>query len=372
MRIQFFLFFFIIFIGYIYNCLGDNEENRKQYIIIILSLLIGESCLRGLSVGSDTLAYHWWFEYYEDMEWNRIFTNFVNRYIYFQINDDIGFGIYMKLVHIFSHNFSFFLFISALFFFIPFGILLYKYTDKIQQLTFVFVLYVSLFNPIAMSGVRKEISLGFAIVAFLFYVEKKYIYSIIILLIGATIHESILLVLLVPILDLFSGKWIFISHVISFFLIPFIIYSSGTLLLMMGGIAKNERYQKYGLQEAQGGAWTFFIFIELISLFCLISFCKKILKDDNTFFKKLYIMLPLFTIFAPLIKHSGSMIRISQYFHIYIVLLIPYAIDIYFNKNNRKYIYIALIVLLISMSYMAGWSNYTFIWQDNIPIYKYY
>ena len=366
MNIQIYLFAIAILLGVIYQKLGNTPQNRKQYIFVFLSLLTAESCLRGLSVGSDTKSYLWMFETWRYVEWREVLSNFIIRYFRNELTNDIGYRIYMKLIHIISHNFSFFLFISALFFFIPFGVMLYKYIDEILTLTFVFVLYVALFNMIAMSGVRKEIALGFAIWAFLLYVENKYICAIIVLLIGTTIHQTILLMLLVPILAILPSKCIYIIHIFSFILIPIFIIYSGKILINMANLALNEHYLVYGELEAQGGATTFLTLIELLSLFCLIALKEKLLLNESIFFKRLYVMLPLFTIFAPLITHSGSMIRISQYFHIYIALLLPMGIKNFFDNCNQKIVYISLMTILIVLSLCASTMKYTFIWQDNI------
>ena len=78
----------------------------------------------------------------------------------------------------------------------------------------------------------------------------------------------------------------------------------------------------------------------------------------------LYAALPCFSFFAPLITNNGSMIRISQYFHIYILLLFPLAIDMVFEKN-RKAVYILLCVVLLFLSFKSGNEPYYFIWEDH-------
>ena len=163
-------------------------------------------------------------------------------------------------------------------------------------------------------------------------------------------HQTILLILLVPLISILPSKVIIIIHALSFLLIPVFIYFSSQILIGMANIAMNEHYLGYGEKEAQGGATTFLTLIELISLFCLISLYNKLLKNDNKILKKLYCMLPLFTVFAPLIMHNGSMIRISQYFHIYILILFPYSLEIFFKEKDSKVIYITSIAILICLT----------------------
>lgn len=353
--------------GWFFSSQGNSPKNRKSYIIFMMILLVMESCLRGLSVGSDTTNYYYMFKSAGAEHWSYIWQAMKERYIEMTRTEDIGFMVYNKLIYMIWPNFSFMLFISALTFFIPFGILLNRYTKDFSQLIFIFVLYVVLFNMIAMSGVRKEIALGFSVWAFMFYVDKDYKKCAICVFLGTMIHMTTLLFLLIPAIGLLKKKFLRFFHVLAFALIPFVIAFSGLIITWMAETSGNEKYSVYGEDEAQGGAMTFTLLIEMISLFCLYAF-RKIDFTKQPFMSKLYIMLPCFTFFAPLITNNGSMIRISQYFHLYIVLLLPYAIDIYF-ENKRKSIYAVLIIFLLMLSFSTGYEPYTFIWNDSLPRY---
>ena len=268
----------------------------------------------------------------------------------------------MKFIQLFSNNFQFFLFICALFFFIPFGKLLYIFTTDNRQLTFVFIFYVALFNMIAMSGVRKEMALGLSILFFLYYVEKKYIKMTLALIVGVSIHMTTLLILLVPLINIFPKKWLRYIHIAAFAAIPIVLSAMGPMLVLMADFIDNEKYAQYGEGASEGGAGTFFLLIELLSLLCLWAFRKINIKDDKILCN-MYAMLPLFTIFAPLIQHSGSMIRISQYFHLYLLVLVPYAVECLYKKVGLQIVYIVLSVILIILSMRTSTEDYYFFWQ---------
>lgn len=348
--------------GYFFSSKGNTPIYRRNYIIFMMIILTMESCLRGLSIGSDTYNYYYLFKSMGTESWVDIWQAFKTRYIDFKGTEDIGFNVYNKLIYTIWPNFSFFLFISALTFFIPLGKLLNKYTNDFQQLIFIFILYVALFNMIAMSGVRKEIALGCTIGAFMFYVDKKYVKCTICILLGTVIHMTTLLFLLIPFLSLLKPSILKTLHLLAFISVPAVIAFSKPIILLLAETSGNERYSVYA-GEAQGGAMTFCILIEMISLFCLYAF-RKIDLSQSPFLSKLYIMLPCFTFFAPLITNNGSMIRISQYFHLYLVLLFPYAIDLVF-KGNRQAIYAILCLILCILSLMNSSSDYLFIWEDN-------
>lgn len=359
------LFLFVFCLGLFFSLKGNKPKNRRNYIISMVVVLTLHSCLRGLSVGSDTSVYHYMYTEIFNTSWADIWQSFVERYIHFKGTDDVGFLIYQKLISYISHDFSFYLFVSALIFFIPFARLLYKHTKNFTQLIFIFCLYVALFTSIALSGVRKEVALGLSLLAFMYYAEKKYKKMFIAIFIGGIIHLSILLFFIIPIIDYFDFKKIRAAHLVSFLLIPFVIVSSGFIIVSMGEFVGNEKYTQYGMYEAQGGGIVFTVFIELISLVCYIAYSKKWFEKEN-FEHKLYCALPCFTFFAPLITNNGSMIRISQYFHIYILLLFPYAIDYLFKKKSKT-VYFVLCVILCMLAISTNTRVYTFIWEDSIP-----
>lgn len=349
--------------------MGNTYRNRRNYIAVMLLILTFESGLRGLSVGSDTLNYYDMFNEHMQLSWTEVFNLLYDRYI-LNLNDlDMGFVAFNKLLSYITSDFSIYLLICAVFFFIPFGRLLLRYTSDFTQLIFIFVLYVSLFNMVAMSGVRKEIALGASIMAFLYYVDKKYILCCLVIFLSTFIHLSTLLFLLIPLLGLLNLDKLRILHLLSFFAVPFVIVFSGPLLIIMGRIVGSEKYAEYGMGEAAGGAVTFTMLMILISLFCFISFWK-IHASKSHIISKLYIMLPCFTVLTPLITNNGSMIRISQYYHIYILLLLPYAIDMFTSRNNRKAFYVLLIFALMLLNFKSSGDSlhYKFIWNDNNPV----
>ena len=123
-----------------------------------------------------------------------------------------------------------------------------------------------------------------------------------------------------------------------------------------------EKYANYGSDTIHGGAVTYISMMAFLSFFCYVSIKKTDLTCNETI-RNFYIMAPLFTIFAPLIRSNGSMDRITLYFYIYIVLLVPYGIECMFSKGNKNFAYFGAIGGLAFLSLMSGGLEYYFFWQ---------
>lgn len=363
MNIKAILFFIIILLGLL---LGNSEDskgqNRKWYVIIIITLLILESSLRNISVGPDTEGYYFSFIEVKYLTWQNILSSFREAYVEGE-GKDIGYVVLMKLVYSISDNFNLLLFICAIFFFVPLGILLYRYSTNILQMVFAFSLYVALFHIVALSGIRQQVATGFSFMAFLQLGKNHNLKAILLIALGAFIHISVLIFLLVPFIKIIFPKRVKSIHLFSFATIPFALIFAGQIMLYLSSFLINDYYAVYGESESVGGAYTYIILMELLSLFCYFAIRKDSIQD-NPDLNLWYIMLPLATMTAPLISFNGAMIRVGQYFTLYMMLLVPMAIDIMFKSiNNRRVVYYGFIVILLVMSFRGDVFRYYFFWQ---------
>lgn len=324
---------------------NNNKQNtaRKNYIILIITLLIVESGLRATSVGSDTGNYYYWFELCKFSSWGDVFNNTSE-------GRDPGFIVVMKVCQLVSGDFNFFLTLAAMWFFIPLGIILYRYSNHILQLTFAFTLYVSLFHIIALSALRQQIAMGFSFIAFLLYDKNRYIWGCLLLLLGSTIHASLLLFFAIPLIQRFVNRRFYRTiHFITLLLIPFVFASAQFLVGYMASFMSDDYYMAYAEKEGNG-TYIYIVLMELLSVFCFIAIKLNVIMSDDKL-AYLYVNLPLLTFFVPMVTFDGTLIRLGQYFTVYMMILFPYAMDLFVGKKNLFLFYAIPVVILFFLMF---------------------
>lgn len=349
----------MIFLSFI---LSDSLRGKRVYIFIISSLFIFESALRSMFIGpDDTYNYYNMFHSIPDIFSLDIVQLFLDGYVNMELYaKDPGFIVLVSLFHLFSDNYQVFLFFAALLYFIPLGIILYKYTISIKDLQFAYILHLALFHVIAMCCLRQQIATGISFIMFLSIVNGKYFKSILLFILGFTIHKSLVLVILPIVLVFFFSNKLKQFHFISFFVAILFFLFAHKVVTVMANFTKSDYYLDY--VQGQGGGYTFLLLGELCSFFCYKYISAKDLTNNPFSFKYIYSMLPFLTIFVPLIIVDGAMIRISQYFTLYLLVLLPISIHSFHLVKNDSIKFLFLNLLLLALTFMQPFEYY-FFWE---------
>lgn len=341
----------------------NNARSKVVFISFASLFMIIESSIRSITVGLDTPNYVYYFNEVIETPWSDIFNQFVARYVLRTEDMDIGFFILIKLISMFTHSFQWYSFIAAFIFFIPMGIFLYRYTTDFLQLALALVFFVSLFLVFPLSGMRQIQAMGFGIMAFLCVEKGKTFRAILYVLVGALLHFSLLLIIPYIILNYIKPQLGKVLHLWSFFLFPIVLFFTNYVIMMLGNATGLEKYQAYGEGDVAGGATTFVFLLIVCSYFCYVGLKKDFLAE-NPSIQKLYMVLPFMTVLGPLIQSNGAMIRISMYYHFYLLVLIPYTIDQLVSEASRRQVYALTILLLVTFSLLGASFDYDFYWND--------
>ena len=368
MQINLFLIPFVIILGLLMSQ-SDNRKSRRTYIIICSTVLLFVAAMRSPewmtnTYHIDTENYKYMFESTRDVGWSDFFQTFYARYFMGSDENDIGYWALNMIIGRFTTEFWMFSLIVDLLFFVPFGIILYRFSTSMRQLIFAYVFYVSLIQVYMIGGGRQMFAIGLDLMALLAIVDKKRLRAAMFFLLGLTIHMSSFL-FIIPLLMIWYGtspRTLKTLHALTFLMVPFVLTFSNQIIMFMGQSAGIEKYSNYGTRAIQGGSWTFIILIEMLSFFCLLAIKKKdMLVNPNI--RTIYVMAPLLTFFAPLVISNGTMIRISLYYHLFLTLLVSYAIDSAFGVKNSRMVYAVAIGALSLLSIAGGGMTYYFFWQ---------
>ena len=368
----YFEFFLVIILGILLRTSSQNvykSKKRKAYVVICLAMFWFVAALRNTDwVGSlhlDAAGYAYTFSRDRLLSWNSIFTVFINRYIFRTSEQDIGYFLLERFIGILTSNYNVFSLIADALFFVPFGILLYRYNERVQQIELAFIFYIALLQVYMISGGRQMFALGLDILAVLYAMDKKWRKVIVSFVLGLTIHSSSLLMILPLVLIYFDvkPKALKTLHGVSFIAFPLVFLFPNVVIRFLGNLVGMEKYAAYGSNEVAGGANTFILLMLLLSIFCYVAIRTRFL-EENPVICNLYTMLPFLTFFAPLINSNGSMIRISLYVFIYLTVLLPKSIDFCFTNRSRQLVYTLIIVSLILLTVRGGVMDYHFMWED--------
>lgn len=336
-------------------------SGRKQYIILVSLLLILQSGLRNWAVGADTYAYYVAFERVKLMSWTQIFDTFKQ---YYQVGEgkDPGYLIFQKIIQVVVNDYQIYLILIAVMFFTALGYFIYKNTKYITDVMFAFVLYSALFYSFfSITGIRQTIATVATLWGFELIKKKKLIPFILIILLASTIHKSVLVFL--PFYFLANFQKTKLIYTVAVLIFPLVMIFRRPVAYFLAISSGSENYLQFALSDMEAGTPTFTVLMVLVILFGWI-FMKDLLKLKPSL-SRIYNAMALAFVFTPLTWVDPSLMRVVQYFSIFMLLFIPQVIDTatLSNQKVRTAIYVGIYIILIFLVIRAG-GEYKFFWQQ--------
>lgn len=297
------------------------DRRRRLITILFCFVAILQSGLRDIEnsnlEGDDTPTYQNWYNEIDRDSWSTLCDKF-SFYTTDYEEREGGYAIFVKMTQYVYNDFRFFMFLTAAVFIIPLGVIIYKYVKTYEGLLLSFIIYFALFNSIVNCIMRQAVVLGFFLLA-LKYIKKrnwKMYYTIIALLF--TMHNTIIIVIPLYFMPCFfsSRKWVMISLLAA----PIITVFSGLLIsrLFIGTV-----YEIYGDSDSFG----------LVNLLLLIYFISILVYKNYDKIKQLkdyeYLVCGVIgtLVCMPFIRIGGAFVRVSYYYFLFFIPLIPIVID---------------------------------------------
>ena len=318
-------------------------------VCFFLWLFIG---LRDASVGPDTRSYIAVFRHVIGLDWNQFL---------FVLKDSVEplYLLIMRGIGLLGDNYTVMLLAWAI---PPVWCMYYTLSKEITSSSSVFIVILVFFLlgffVFFTAGLRQAITIGLAFATYQLLISpmpKKWYKSrqtfifLGIIYIGYNIHNSILIFFLMyflkPVLQNFKIRWWYILLAIGFYFIGQMITMSQLQIITQ--FFFEDRYYQYG--DYYTSSWSASAFIMQLILFSLCFFVKdKLVAQDKTnIFLMNMAMIGLF--FQSMSGVLAEMSRVSYYFSIFYLILIPRAIETISDSNGKvvQYCFDALCLIYL-------------------------
>lgn len=343
-------FISIIFYATFYSYVKDKAFWKKILITLLTIQLIVLLSLRSLNIGIDIPNYLNFFQ--------NVVPNIPSVQFY-EHRFEIGFKILTKVISLITLNGHIYLTIIAIIVMIPVGVIIYKYS-KMPFLSF--ALYISFnFYAFSFSGLRQSIAYGIVLLSYKSIIERKFIRFLLIVLLASTFHKTAIVFLLAyPLSKVKLNKLTILLTAV----LILVIYKFKRNIF---GFVVDNIYTDYEIVET--GAINWFLFSVAIIMFLLL-FYKKIINQSSEI-NALYIIVILGVIIMMFSSIGTNVMRLANYFYIFIILLIPEVLSV---SRNKLFAFYSLYFLIILISTLYLWFllytdtyqivPYRFFWAD--------
>lgn len=360
MWLQLLLMFLCLIVCNQYESRGDNERNRHKYMTFIIWVLILQSALRNLAVGSDTFSYFRDFIYtYEHKTWHDVWYNFYDVYVLGN-GKDAGYCLLTKVFASVCPNFLMFLFFVAITFFYPLCRLAEKHLSTMKQLLMFFCIYqVMFYSFFSITGIRQTIATTATFYCIAFIKGRKFFGFVLVLLIASFIHKSVLLFL--PFYFIVRIPKSRLVLLLTMCALPVIFGLARPLAVVLATYSGSDAYMMYAESEMDtGGAASFLMFIVCASI---LTFIAKTQRPDLIPNMVVHAM-SLALVFTPMMWVDMSLMRVIQYYSIFCLISIPLAIDnIGLSRDAKETLYWGFMLVLVFTTIRHNY-EYAFFWQD--------
>lgn len=334
---------------------------KKRWFCTLSSLnWILISGLRHLSIGSDTIKYANSFEQAGYTSWQEIFGAMYKVYIEGYtpsssaenfLYKDPGYLLFQKITHIFTNDYQLYLIIIAVIFFALMGRFIYKNSE---DPCFSYILFSMLFYSFyAITGHRQ--TLATALIVFVGYElikERKFWRFLLVAILAFILHKSSLVFVPFYLLSYLkiNGKYLLTWSAV----VAAVFALGGRAILWFSNLLGYERTDVY-----EAPTYTFTAMICMVAIFVLIAFNE--FKDNSPFKHMETNAMLLATMFALFTLLDQSMMRVQQYYSLFMMLSLPSALSVLKDKHKLFVKGIALAVLLFL--FIRTGASYKFFWQ---------
>ena len=356
----YFIFLFIL----VLFALNTNKNGNKTFTLctcLAVWFIIG---FRALTVGADTPGYYASFlktssESYESLTYN------------LKGAAEPGFTIINWLISKIGNSSLFYLSFWALFpAFALYVTFRREKNSPIDNAVAIVTLFILTLWAFFVAGIRQTCTISIVLMSsglFLqsfqkkFWKDRKFMIFIIIVLLSYSIHNSVLLFLILFLISYpFRNKRLSIIHLImAIATVTLSSFVHASEIAEISAIFFNDRFESYGTRTLSEG-YTIVLFAIQFILFLLCYLKRKVLEQNDITNNWLLIQVFIGLLAQAFAGIIPDMTRISYYFSIFYVILLPRTLNIWSNNGTNRTIYVMCFVFSFLYLFVLSHSTYEY------------
>ena len=321
-------------------------------VIVAGTFLFIISALRSIDFASDTTGYVNKYLSLSYVDFSILLDDLFNG-----VGKDPFFYLFSKVISIAGFSYQVWLAVIASIFCFSISKLIYRYSNE-PFISFVALISLGYFY-FSLTGLRQTMALGCIILSYKYLKERNIIPFVLLVLLGSLFHSSALIFLIsYPVANIKIG-WKQLLGIGAAFIVS--LFYSNQIREIIRVVGWTDSLVAYADQKTSLSISGFIIQLSIF-LFCL-KYKKELLKKDKNN-QSLYNLLFLGLIFQAFSTVIAEFFRISMYFSIFSIILIPMSIGVIKDKQIMIIVYLSVFVMLVAYIYWTGsFSGYKFYWQ---------
>lgn len=328
---------------------NEIPSRRAWFVSFATIQWIVLSGFRDVTVGADTAQYKALFLQSQTLPLGAFTDRFFE--IVFTESEDPGFYLFQRLIQYAITDYQVYLVLIAMIFMIPLGYFIYKYSS--EPLISFLLFSVLFYEFFAVTGLRQTVATALVVlVGYHFVRARKLGWFLLLVCIAMTIHKSSLI--FVPFYFL-ANKQLTKAYLMTMFgvIVGLFVFRNSffDLLVQVSG---------YDTYSAMDGAGAVNFSLMLLSVLFMALWRKNQILANNPSAIHFFNALLLAACLLPLTFLNPSMMRLVQYFSLFLLLMIPEIVGT-FERRERLVVYYSAVMLL-GLLFIREAPVYSFFW----------
>ncbi len=348
-----------IFLTYIIICgivaiLPETRINRRKALLVVscVMLFIVLGC-RDISVGNDTDRYVTHFLSYQRKDFIEIFS----------IGDNYGFYIFNYILSLIAPNGAqFYIMATSLFMVVSIYFFLKRNAEDIilSQAMLLALSFIYFFA----TGIKQSLAIAILLFSYEYLKRNKFFKFLILVLLAASFHITALVFLLAWPITKFKIKHAYIIIAPVFVGLSYVFRSQ--IFIFIKNILGDDYFSSYGTSYESSINLTGLAIQTCIFVFSLVCFWNAFDKDNEVSgLSSIYLVGMCFQAMTPIM---AEFFRISMYFSIFGVIMLPKAVG-YLGIKNKQLVSIALFIVFVMYFILfsgrsSAFDAFKFFWQS--------